>query len=184
MFVESIDTDQFVLRVPRSADGAAVYDAVTDVIEQLRAWPGSWPWAVQKQSVAASTAHCERARDRFECRQTWSITWSMFVHDRVSGQVLGNAEFHTIHSELNMWELAFWTRTSQQRRGIMYESLTALVDWMKQNNPDIEILTKHDVNNVASIRLVEKLGFKPVDEYHIDGFTIMIYSSNPQGVEA
>ena len=180
MFTESIDTERFVLRLPQSTDGAAVHDAVTDVIAQLRAWPGSWPWAGQEQSVAVSTAHCDRARGRFECQQKWNL----FVHDRVSGQVLGNAEFHTIHSELNMWELGFWTRTSQQRCGIMYESLTTLVDWMKQNNPGIEILTKHDVNNVASIRLVEKLGFKPVDEYHIDGFTIMIYSSNPQGVEA
>jgi RimJ/RimL family protein N-acetyltransferase len=179
MFTESIETDRFVLRVPQSADGAAVHDAVADVIEQLRAWPESWPWAVQTQSVAVSTAHCARARGRFERQQKWNL----FVHDRVSGQVLGNAEFHTIHSELNMWELGFWTRTSQQRRGMMYESLTALVDWMKQNNPGIEILTKHDVNNVASIRLVEKLGFKPVDEYHIDGFTIMMYSSNPQGIE-
>jgi len=179
MFTESIDTERFVLRLPQSTDGAAVHDAVTDVIAQLRAWPGSWPWAGQEQSVAVSTAHCDRARGRFECQQKWNL----FVHDRVSGQVLGNAEFHTIHSELNMWELGFWTRTSQQRCGIMYESLTTLVDWMKQNNPGIEILTKHDVNNVASIRLVEKLGFKPVDEYHIDGFTIMMYSSNPQGVE-
>ena len=64
MFVESIDTDRFVLRVPRSTDGAAVHAAVADVIAQLRAWPGSWPWAVQEQSIAVSTAHCERARDR------------------------------------------------------------------------------------------------------------------------
>ena len=40
MFVESIDTDRFVLRVPRSTDGAAVHDAVADVIEQLRDWTG------------------------------------------------------------------------------------------------------------------------------------------------
>jgi RimJ/RimL family protein N-acetyltransferase len=179
MFTESIETDRFVLRVPRSTDGVAVHDAVADVIAQLRAWPGSWPWAVQKQSVAVSTAHCERARDRFECQQTWT----MFVHDRETKQVVGNAEFHTIHAELNMWELGFWTRTSQQRRGTMTEVLTALVGWMKQNNPGIEILTKHDVNNACSIKLIEKLGFKQVDEYQIDGFTIKMYSSNPQGVD-
>ena len=179
MFTESIETDRFVLRVPRSADGAAVHDAVADVIDQLRIHPGSWPWAVQEQSIAVSTAHCKRARDNFD----QGSKWSLFVHDRATAQVVGNLEFHTIHSELNMWELGFWTRTSQQRRGIMYESLTALVGWMKHNNPHIEILTKHDINNVASTRLVEKLGFNPVDEYHIDGFTIMMYSSNPQGVE-
>jgi RimJ/RimL family protein N-acetyltransferase len=179
MFTESIDTDQFVLRVPQSADGLAVYDAVVDVIEQLRVWPGSWPWAGQEQSMTVSTAYCERARDNFDCGSKWSL----FVHDRASKQVVGNVEFHTIYSELNMWELGFWTRTSQQRRGIMYESLTALVDWMKQNNPDIEILTRHDVNNTGSIKLVEKVGFKQVDEYQIDGFTIKMYSSNPQGVE-
>jgi RimJ/RimL family protein N-acetyltransferase len=82
-----------------------------------------------------------------------------------------------------MWELGFWTRTSQQRRGIMYESLTALVDWMKHNNPHIEILTRHDVNNIGSMKLVEKLGFKPVDEYMFESKAYKMYSSNPQGVE-
>ena len=179
MFVESIDTGRFVLRVPRSADGVAVYDAIADVIAQLRAWPESWPWAVQEQSVAVSTAHCERARGRFECQQTWT----MFVHDRETKQVVGNAEFHTLHAKLNIWELGFWTRTSQQRQGTMTEALTALVGWMKQNNPGIEILTKHDINNVASIKLVEKLGFKPVDEYQFNGIIYKMYSGNLQGVE-
>ena len=179
MFTQSIETDRFILRVPRSADGAEVYDAVADVIEQLRTWPGSWPWAVQQQSVAVSTAHCERARGNFD----QGSRWSLFVFDQATEQVVGNVEFHTIHSELNMWELGFWTRTSQQRRGIMYESLTALVGWMKHNNPYIEILTKHDVNNVDSIKMMEKVGFKSVGSYQIDGFTIMMYSSNPQGVE-
>jgi RimJ/RimL family protein N-acetyltransferase len=179
MFVESIDTSRFVLRVPKSTDGIAVHDAVADVIAQLRAWPGSWPWAGQEQSQAVSTAHCERARGRFEHQQKWNL----FVFDRETEQVVGNAEFHTIHTESNMWELGFWTRTSQQRQGTMTEALTALVEWMKQNNPDIEILTKHDINNVDSIKLVERLGFKQVDEYQINGFTIKMYSSNPQGVE-
>ena len=179
MFAESIETDRFVLMVPRSTDGAAVYDAVADVITQLRAWPESWPWAGQEQSQAVSTAHCERARSRFEHKQKWNL----FVFDRKTEQVVGNAEFHTIHAELNMWELGFWTRTSQQRQGTMTEALTALVDWMKQNNPGIEILTKHDINNVASMKLVEKLGFKPVDEYQFNGIIYKMYSSNPQEVE-
>ena len=179
MFTESIETDRFILRVPQSADGAAVHDAVADVIEQLRAWPGSWPWAVQKQSVAVSTAHCERARGRFDREQKWNL----FVHDRETKQVVGNAEFHTLHAKLNIWELGFWTRTSLQRRGVMNEALTALVNWMKENNPDIEILTRHDANNVASIKLVEKLGFKSVDEYQFNGIIYKMYSSNPQGVD-
>ena len=179
MFTESIETDRFVLRVPQSADGAAVHDAVADVIEQLRAWPGSWPWAVQKQSVAVSTAHCERARGRFDREQKWNL----FVHDRETKQVVGNAEFHTLHAKLNIWELGFWTRTSLQRQGTMTEALTALVNWMKENNPDIEILTRHDANNVASIKLVEKLGFKSVDEYQFNGIIYKMYSSNPQGVD-
>jgi RimJ/RimL family protein N-acetyltransferase len=179
MFAESIETDRFVLMVPRSTDSAAVYDAMADVITQLRAWPESWPWAGQEQSQAVSTAHCERARSRFEHKQKWNL----FVFDRKTEQVVGNAEFHTIHAELNMWELGFWTRTSQQRQGTMTEALTALVDWMKQNNPGIEILTKHDINNVASMKLVEKLGFKPVDEYQFNGIIYKMYSSNPQEVE-
>ena len=179
MFAESIDTDRFVLRVPQSTDGVEVYAAVADVIEQLRDQPGSWPWAVQQQSVAVSTAHCERARENFEREQKWSL----FVFDRETEQVVGNLEFHTIHAELNMWEFGCWARQSQQRRGVMHESMTALFDWMKHNNPGIEMLSKHDINNVASIKMMEKVGFKSVGVYQIDGFTIMMYSSNPQGVD-
>lgn len=179
MFTESINTDRFVLRVPRSTDGAKVYAAVADVIEQLRGQSGSWPWAMQEQSVDVSTAHCERARENFEREQKWSL----FVFDRNSGQVVGNLEFHTIHSELNMWEFGCWARPSQQRRGVMHESMTALFDWMKQNNPGIEILSKHDINNVASMKMMEKAGFKPVDEYVFESVAYKMYSSNPQGVE-
>lgn len=179
MFTESIDTDRFVLRVPRSTDGAAVYDAVADVIEQLRGLPGAWPWAAQEQSEAVSTAHCERARENFERDQKWSL----FVFDRETEQVVGNLEFHTIHTELNMWEFGCWARPSHQRRGVMHESMTALFDWMKQHNPDIEILTKHDINNVASIKMMEKAGFKSVGVYQNNGFVINMYSSNPRGVD-
>jgi len=55
---------------------------------------------------------------------------------------------------------------------------------MKHNNPDIEILTRHDVNNIGSIRLVEKLGFKPVNEYIFESRAYKMYSNNPQGVDA
>ena len=179
MFTESIETDRFVLRVPQSTDAAAVHDAVADVIAQLRAWPGSWPWAVQEQSVAVSTAHCERARENFECQKKWNL----FVFDRETERVVGNAEFHTIHSELNMWELGVWTRPSWQHRGVMSEALTAVLAWMKSNNPNIEIVIKIDATNTVSWQLAEKVGFKSVGVYQIDGFTIMMHSSNPQGVE-
>ena len=176
MFVESIDTERFVLRVPQSTDGPAVYAAVADVIEQLRAWPGSWPWAVQEQSVAVSTAHCKRARENFELEQKWN----MFVFDRASGQVVGNTEFHTIHSELSMWELGVWTRPSWQHRGVMSEALTALLAWMTTNHPSIEVVIKIDYSNQVSQQLAEKVGFKSVGVYQQDGYVLKMLSSNPR----
>lgn len=176
MFAESIDTDRFVLRVPRSTDGAAVYAAVTDVIEQLRAWPGSWPWAAQEQSVAVSTAHCERARENFEREHKWNL----FVFDRNSKQVVGNVEFHTIHSDLNMWELGFWTRPSRQHSGVMTEALTAVLAWMNLNNPSIEVVIKIDSSNKVSLQLATKVGFKSVGVYQIDGYVLEMLSSNPR----
>jgi RimJ/RimL family protein N-acetyltransferase len=178
MFAESIETDRFVLRVPRSTDGVAVYAAVADVIAQLRAWPGSWPWAVQEQSVAVSTAHCERARGRFDREQKWNL----FVFDRETEQVVGNAEFHTIHTESNMWELGVWTRPAWQHRGVMSEALTELLAWMQLNNPSVEVVIKIDSSNRVSQQLAEKVGFESVGVYQIDGAVINMYSSNPQGV--
>ena len=179
IFAESIDTERFVLRVPKSTDGAAVYDAVAEVIEQLRARPGSWSWAGQEQSVSISTAHCERARDQFDNQHKWNL----FVFDRDTESVVGNAEFHTIHAQSNMWELGVWTRPSWQHRGVMSEALTAVLTWMRSNNPDIEIVIKIDAANTVSWQLAEKVGFKSVGVYQVDGFTIMMYSTNPQGVE-
>jgi RimJ/RimL family protein N-acetyltransferase len=65
----------------------------------------------------------------------------------------------------------------------MSEALTAVLAWMKSNNPKIEIVIKIDATNTVSWQLAEKVGFKSVGVYQIDGFTIMMYSSNPQGVE-
>lgn len=176
MFVESIDTDRFVLKVPRATDGVVVYEAVADVIEQLRGQPGAWPWAAQEQSVAVSTAHCERARENFEREQKWNL----FVFDRETAQVVGNAEFHTIHSELNMWELGFWTRPSWQHSGVMSEALTALLAWMNLNNPSIEVVIKIESSNKVSRQLATKVGFKSVGVYQIDGFVLEMLSSNPR----
>lgn len=176
MFAESIDTNRFVLRVPRPTDGAAVYDAVSDVIEQLRAWPGSWPWASQPQSVAVSTAHCERARGCFEAQQRWN----MFVFDKNTNKVVGNAEFHTIHRESRMWELGVWTRPGWQHRGVMTEALTTLLAWMKTNNADIEIVIKIDCANSVSKQLAKKVGFKSVGVYEHDGYVLEMLSSNPR----
>ena len=176
MFTEFIDTDRFVLRVPRSTDGAAVYAAVADVIDQLRIRPGSWPWAVHEQSVAVSTAHCKRARENFEREHKWSL----FVFDRASGQVVGNVEFHTIHSELNMWELGVWTRPSRQHSGIMTEALTAVLAWMNLNNSSIEVVIKIDNSNQVSRQLATKVGFKSVGVYQIDSYVLEMLSSNPR----
>lgn len=176
MFTESIDTDRFVLRVPTTADGPAVHAAVTDAIEHLRAWPGSWPWAVQEQSVAVSTAHCKRARENFERKQNWN----MFVFDRASGQVVGNTEFHTIYSELSMWELGVWTRPAWQHRGVMSEALTALLAWMNINNANTEIVIKIDNSNKISRQLAEKVGFKLVGQYQSNNYVIDMLSSNPR----
>jgi RimJ/RimL family protein N-acetyltransferase len=179
MFTESIATDRFVLKVPRSTDGAAVHDAVADVIAQLRAWPGSWPWASQDQSITVSTTHCEQARENFEREQKWSL----FVFDRQTEQVVGNAEFHTLHAELNMWELGVSTRPSWQYRGVMSEALTELLAWMKLNNPSIEVIIKIESSNHISQQLAEKVGFKSVTEYVFESVLYKMYSSNPQGVE-
>ncbi len=179
MFTESIVTDRFVLRVPRSADGAAVYEAVADAIEQLRSQPASWPWADQEQSAAVSTAHCEGARGRFENQQKWNL----FVFDQTTEQVVGNVEFHTLRSELNMWELGFWTRPSWQHRGVMSEALTALVKWMNQHNPVIKIIIRIDAVNTFSQKLAEKMGFDLVDEYAFESVFYKVYSSNPRGVD-
>ena len=53
MFTESIETDRFVLRVPQSADGPAVHDAVADVIEHLR----EAPHVLRRLEVVVRLAH-------------------------------------------------------------------------------------------------------------------------------
>ena len=128
-------------------------------------------WATSSLPVAGTQVKAAKPASIREtkCRSFWLLSYFLFreYHIYIDGDLRPVSEMKRINSV----------------QGVMSEALTAALAWMKSNNPNIEIVIKIPATNTVSWQLAEKVGFKSVGFYQIDGVTIMMYSSNPQGVE-
>lgn len=67
-FPDCFETRHLLVRSPRPGDGNAVYEAVLETIEELRAWPASLPWALHEPSPLESEAFCRRGHSALLAR--------------------------------------------------------------------------------------------------------------------
>ncbi|MGB3502008.1 MAG: GNAT family N-acetyltransferase [Mesorhizobium sp.] len=98
---------------------------------------------------------------------------SWVVTDKASGERLGAAGFHDLKREL---EPSFegtleagWAFVPQAHgRGIATEAMAAALGWAEANLPDMRVTCLIAPQNLASLRVAEKLGFKEFarTDYH------------------
>lgn len=115
-------TRRLYLRCPRPGDGRLVHEAVVETLEHLRAWPASLPWARFEPSVEASEVYCRESAAAFIKRQTF-----VYLAFDSSGEFVASTSLHSINWDVPKFELGFWCRASQQRKGLTAEAATELV---------------------------------------------------------
>lgn len=81
------------------------------------------------------------------------------IVDKVTGQKLGTCGFHCWDKENNCIEVGYDLREEHGRKGIMTEALTAIIDMAFSGKGINRIQAFTSLDNVASCRLLEKLGF-------------------------
>jgi len=156
MFTQVLETPRMWLRCPMPGDGEALYLGVQQTLAQLQTWPDSLPWAQQPQSPDISEDYCQT------CYAAWvmGLRWPLLMWDKATGQLAGNIGFHQIDHDTHTWELGYWCCQSFQGQGRMSEAVSVLTAYVVLHWPQVLMLCRIDKRNLASLRVVQKAGFR------------------------
>ncbi|CAB4651351.1 unannotated protein [freshwater metagenome] len=148
--------DDLVIRSLEVSDAGQVVEAVTESLSELLQW---MPWAqFEPQSVT----------QREELIAQWSKDWEekkdfpvgIFRDD----QLVGCSGLHLRHG-VGQIEIGYWVRTACVGQGIATR-VTSVLTGVALALPEVhEVLIAHDVANVCSQFIPERLGFTMVKEY-------------------
>jgi RimJ/RimL family protein N-acetyltransferase len=88
--------------------------------------------------------------------EAW-LNW--FAREKVSGEYVAHIQV-TVGPDLSA-RLGYFTFAPHWRRGYAYEGCQAVIHWLLERGV-AELVAEIDTRNVASIRLIEKLGFRRI----------------------
>ena len=150
-----IDAGPVLLRPWRVDDVEPMAAAVAESIEELRPF---MPWA-----AAEPLSYEDRARLIEESARQWargeSFAYGMFA----DGLMVGSTGLHLRVGPGGL-EIGYWVRTSWAGRGIATATTRALTTAVFTLPGIDRVEIEHDLANVASRRVPEKLGFTLVEE--------------------
>lgn len=151
-----IIVDDLVIRSLEVSNAGQVVEAVSESLPELSQW---MPWAqFEPQSVT----------QREELIKQWGKDWEekkdfpvgIFRDD----QLVGCSGLHLRHG-VGQLEIGYWVRTSCVGQGIATRAAGALTD-VALALPEVhEVFIAHDVANIRSQFIPQRLGFTMVKEY-------------------
>ena len=141
-----------VLRRWREADADLCLRLVTESLEHLRPW---MPWATDDYGLAEATSYMQ------QCEKDWTAGAAFPYLILASGQPAGSAGLMARIGDGGM-EIGYWVHPDFTGRGVATSAAAALTEaaFALPGIDHVEI--HHDVLNLASGRVPEKLGFSPV----------------------
>ncbi|QYE99543.1 GNAT family N-acetyltransferase [Paraclostridium sordellii] len=88
----------------------------------------------------------------------WFVRWAII--DKYTDEFIGTIAFHHFEFDKHKVQIGYNLKKSYWRRGIMSDVLKLTIDYLQSNSLLETIEASIDDENVASVKLVEKLGFK------------------------
>lgn len=151
-----VEVDGLIVRPYDVSDASALVDAVTVSLPELRAW---MPWAkFEPQTVA----------QREELITQWSSEWGAKTNFTMgifrSDVCVGGTGLH-LRGEVGELEIGYWVATPYTRQEIATRVSAALVDVAFGLQEVQHVHISHDIANVASQGVPQRLGFTVLREY-------------------
>lgn len=148
-----IITKRLILRPPMPGDGAELNAAILNSFDKLHVW---MPWAMNKPTVEESEENARRAYAQWILRE--DLRFSIFQHN--SNTLVGSSGLHRLNWNIPSCEIGYWVRSTFAGEGFITEATAALCRYAFKflNIKRLEI--KCDPDNLSSIRVAERLGFK------------------------
>lgn len=84
------------------------------------------------------------------------------IHDRLTGELLGDVAIHTLNNEGTSFEIGFTLVKDNQGKGIAKEAVGRLVRYLFDDVGATSIVANCDQRNSAAIKLLLSLGFDQV----------------------
>ena len=148
-----LETNRLVLREFTSVDVRAVFEMFAR--QDMNKW-------LQHEPMQSIEEAEQRVRDRINLfERGWGFRWAIAFKERPE-ELIGSCGYFSVRIATHTVEIGFEIHPDYWRHGIMTEALTAVLDYSFSEDarmPVYRVEALVDPGNVASIRLMEKLGF-------------------------
>lgn len=158
--MDAIETERFILRPFFSDDGPALHAIVGEDPEMT--WETTaWPYERTIEFLDIRLRHFSKYGFG-----VWAVI------EKKSNELIGQAGIQHMEGEDDIVELVVYTAKSRWRQGVGYEACSAALRYGFEilNLSKIAAVTR--VHNVASQKLMEKLGFKFIRNNTAYGFDV------------
>jgi RimJ/RimL family protein N-acetyltransferase len=151
----SIETSRLTLRPPRTGDGPALHEALTESLLELRRFLASLPWVAEEQTLESAEAFCRNGEANFIARRDLPF----FVFEKQSGKLVASAGLHRTVWQTPKTEVGYWCRTQSCGHGFVTEAVSALTAYAFEHIKAARVELITDEENVSSRRVAERSGF-------------------------
>ena len=148
-----IRTPRLVLRTPQAGDGAIVHDAKVESQGDLEKW---MPWAKGDIGTVEQTEIVVRENfAKFILRQDMMLL--AFNH---TGRFIGSTGLHRFDWEFRSFEIGYWIRSTEHRKGYASEIANALTRFAFGALNARRVMIAAATANTASRKVIEKNGYE------------------------
>lgn len=150
-----IETPRLRLRLPTPADAAALCDAVTASLPELKAWMA---WANDAYGMDQAMAFCDRANAGGDAAAP-PTEFALLITRKADGAIVGGSGYPNILWQAPCFEIGYWLRTDCTGRGYATETAQALTRLAFDSLGAVRVEIHMDARNRRSWAVAERLGF-------------------------
>jgi len=146
-----INTERLILRPIKSEDAKAIFDYRSDPIaNKYQGW-------IPKTIDEARDFVTNRVASEMDLVNTW---FQFVLIEKDSNKLIGDVGIHFFDANKKQVGIGYTLDKNYQGKGYMTEALIALINYLFIDLDKHRITASIDPDNVKSIKLVEKLGFR------------------------
>jgi len=148
---EEIRSERLSLRAPHPDFASEMCAAVRESFAELKPW---MEWAQKIPTARESLEQQSLAREAFLKREELQLI--LFVGDRI----VGSTGLHNIGWDVPSFEIGYWVRTPDARRGYITEAVTAIEKLAFETLGARRVEIRTSTRNLRSRTIPERLGYE------------------------
>ena len=151
---DQFETERLVIRAPRPGDGPVVYAAIVETLDDLRRFPASMRWALDRHTPDTAESFCRRGAAMWLLR----ADMPMLLFQKTDGEFVGGSGVHRFDWAERRFEVGWWCRKRYQRQGFITEAVKEVIEFAFKHLGARRVFALGDAVNTASWRVCERAG--------------------------